>query len=156
MQTTPSEDGHKTSTNRSVSTVRTLSEAPFNKLRRNDSVTFLANEVPSYIPPKLKNFNDDTTDRHKATKWMKKKKKMILTTTPSPFDAGITYILTNLLELPFTHPVALALQHDERFKDFKCYDLLELGLNEVFYLRYPTRSANNTTVMRLLPERKAS
>ena len=90
---------------------------------------------------------------------------MILTTTPSLFDAGITYILTNLLELPFTHPVALALQHDEtfkefeewkgRFKDFECQELLDLGLNAVFYLKYPTRNADNTTVMKLLPERKA-
>ena len=90
---------------------------------------------------------------------------MIVTTTPSPFDAGITYILTNLLELPFTHPVALALQHDKRFQNysfderrfkvFECYELLDLSLNEVFYLRYPTRGANNTTVMKLLPERKA-
>ena len=133
----------------------------FSKWRRTDCVTFLANEVASYIPPKLKNFDRNTIDRPSVPKKMKKKKKMIVTTTPSPFDDGITYILTNLLELPFTHPVALAIQHDDtfkefeewkgRFKDFECYELLDLGLNAVFYLRYPTRNANNTTVMKLLP-----
>ena len=76
---------------------------------------------------------------------------MILTTTPSPFDAGITYILTNLLELPFTHPVALALQHDvqfklldETYKGCECSKLLSLDLNAVFYFRYPTTNLNNT------------
>ena len=136
----------------------------FNKWRRNDCVTFLANEVPSYFPLKLKNFDCNIIGRPRAQKKIKKKKKMIVTATPSPFDAGITYILTNLLELPSTYSVALALQHDERFKDFstnkgrfkdfECYKLLDLGLNAVYYFRYPTRCANNTTVMRLLPERK--
>ena len=61
--------------------------------------------------------------------------------------------------------MALALQHCERFKDFsidkgrykdfKCYELLGLGLNEVCYLRYRTSNTNNTTVIRLLPEGKA-
>ena len=60
--------------------------------------------------------------------------------------------------------MALALQHDDtfkefkeekgRFKDFEYYELLDLGLNAVFYLKYPTRNANNTTVMKLLPEKK--
>jgi len=87
---------------------------------------------------------------------------MIVTTTPPPFDAGITYILTNSLELPFTHPVALALQHDvqfklldEKYKDCECSELLSLDLNAVFYFRYLITNSNNTTVMKLLPERKA-
>ena len=52
------------------------------------------------------------------------------------------------------HLVALALQHEERFKDYECSELLDLGLNEVFYLKYPKKS-NNTTVMKVLSERKA-
>ena len=78
----------------------------FNKWRRNDCVIFLANEVASYIPPKLKNFDHNITSRPRV---QKKMKKMNVTTSPSPFDADITYIPTNLLELPFTHLVALAL-----------------------------------------------
>ena len=117
-----------------------------NKWRRNDCVTFLANKVPSYIPPKLKNFDCNITVRPRVPKKMKKKKKMIITTPPSPFDAGITYILTNLLELPFTHPVALALQHDvqfklldEKYKGCEYSELLSLDLNAVFYFRYPKK-----------------
>ena len=45
----------------------------FNKWRRNDYVTFLANSVPSY-PLKLKNFNHNITDRPRMPKKMKKKK----------------------------------------------------------------------------------
>ena len=135
----------------------------FNKQRKNDCVTFLTNEVPSYIPPKLKNFDRNITDRPRVPKKkMEKKKKLIVTTKPSPFDAGITYILTNLLELPFTHPVALALQHDmqfkvldEKYKGCECFELLNLDLNAVFLFRYPTTNSNNTTVMKILPERKA-
>ena len=135
----------------------------FNKWKRNDCVTFLANEVPLYIPPKLKNFDPNINDRSSVPKKkMEKKKKLIVTTTPSPFHAGITYTLTNLLELPFTHSVALALQHDvqfkvldEKYKGCECFELLSLDLNAVFLFRYPTANSNNTTVMKVLPERKA-
>ena len=91
----------------------------------------------------------------------KKKKEIIITTTPSPFDDGITYILTNLLKLPFTHPVALVLQHavqfkflDEKYKGCKCSELLNLDFNAVLLFRYPTTTLNNTTVRKILPERK--
>ena len=40
----------------------------FNKWRRNDRVIFLANEVPSYIPPKLKNFDRNITGRPRVLK----------------------------------------------------------------------------------------
>ena len=108
--------------------------------------TFLANEVPSYIPPKLKNFYQSITDRPRVPNKMMKKKKMIVKTTPSPLNAGIIYILTNLLKLPFTHPLALTLQHDnqsrlldEKYKDCECSELLSLNLNAVFYFRYPKK-----------------
>ena len=135
----------------------------FNKWRSNDCVIFLANEVPSYILPKLKNFDCNITDRPRVPKKMTKKKKINITTPPpSPFNVDITYILANLLELPFTHPVALALHHDlqfklldEKYKGCKCSKLLSLDLNAIFYFRYPTANSNNTTVMKLLPERKA-
>ena len=47
----------------------------FNKWRRTDCVTFLANEVPLYIPPKLKNSDCNITDRSRVPKKMTKKKK---------------------------------------------------------------------------------
>jgi len=43
----------------------------FNKWRRTDYVTFLANEVALYIPPKLKNFDSNITDRPRVPKKMK-------------------------------------------------------------------------------------
>ena len=45
----------------------------FNKWRRNDCVTFLANEVTLYLQPKLKNFDGNITDRPRVPKKMKKK-----------------------------------------------------------------------------------
>ena len=67
----------------------------FNKWRRNDRVTFLANEVPLYIPPKLKNFDHNITDRPRVPKKKieKKKKKLIVTTKLSPFDVSMLVFL---------------------------------------------------------------
>ena len=50
--------------------------------------------------------------------------------------------------------MALALQYEERFEN-RCSELVDLGSNEVFYLKYPTRNVNNNTVMKVLFERKA-
>ena len=72
--------------------------------------------------------------------------------SPSSFNAGITYTLSNLLELPFTHPVALVLQYEGRF-EYGCSKLLELDLNKVSYLKYPTRK--DSSVLKVLSERQA-
>ena len=76
-----------------------------------------------------------------------------MTQASSPFDAGITFILSKILQLPnpFTHPVVLVIQYHER--EFEYFDLLDLGLNEVFYLKYPTRK--DTKVIKVLSESKA-
>lgn len=82
----------------------------FDKWKRNGYSIFLANEISIHTTLQLKNFNNE--DRTKVTKKATTKvhrvrKRIITTTKPYPFDAGVTYTVTNIiLGLSLTHPVA--------------------------------------------------